>query len=265
MSISSEGLETELSYRTRLLDAAWGGVPAVTVGGGSLARELAAAGAAFECARLAPALAARVTGLLREAGALSRASSAARRFAAERTWSSVTAPLSRVVPPRPGGSRPAARSVSAGEGLPPAASLPVVFAPVLRPEASVVVVHHRGLEHLLESLAALEAAFREGLTAEVLLVDNASDTPQDEVLRRHPNVRRIVSATNAGFAGGCRLGAEAARAPVAPPRQRRRGGPARRAAAARLGPLRSGARHRRGRGADDGPHGPSQRLLGRVS
>ena len=85
---------------------------------------------------------------------------------------------------------------------------------MLRPEASVVVVHHRGLEHLLESLAALEAAFREGLTAEVLLVDNASDTPQDEVLRRHPNVRRIVSATNAGFAGGCRLGAEAARAPV---------------------------------------------------
>lgn len=85
---------------------------------------------------------------------------------------------------------------------------------MLRPEASVVVVHHRGLEHLLESLAALEAAFREGLTAEILLVDNASDTPQDEVLRRHPNVRRIVSARNAGFAGGCRLGAEAARAPI---------------------------------------------------
>ena len=94
VSISSEGLETELSYRTRLLDAAWGGVPAVTVGGGSLARDLASAGAAFECARLAPALAARVTGLLREAGALSRASAAARRFAAERTWTSVTAPLS---------------------------------------------------------------------------------------------------------------------------------------------------------------------------
>ncbi len=51
VSISSEGLETELSYRTRLLDAAWGGVPSVTVGGGSLARELADAGAAVECAR----------------------------------------------------------------------------------------------------------------------------------------------------------------------------------------------------------------------
>ncbi len=30
---------------------------------------------------------------------------------------------------------------------------------MLRPEASVVVVHHRGLEHLLEALAALEAAY----------------------------------------------------------------------------------------------------------
>ncbi|MEX0879242.1 MAG: glycosyltransferase family 2 protein [Thermoanaerobaculia bacterium] len=85
---------------------------------------------------------------------------------------------------------------------------------MLRPEASLVVVHHRGLEHLLESLAALEAALREGLTAEIVLVDNASDTPQDEVLRRHPTVRRIVSAKNVGFAGGCRLGAEAARAPA---------------------------------------------------
>ena len=34
VSISSEGLETELAYRTRLLDAAWGGVPSVSVGGG---------------------------------------------------------------------------------------------------------------------------------------------------------------------------------------------------------------------------------------
>ncbi|MEP6993342.1 MAG: glycosyltransferase [Acidobacteriota bacterium] len=83
------------------------------------------------------------------------------------------------------------------------------------PEASIVVVHHRGLEHLLESLAAIEAAVAEGLTAEILLVDNASGTPQDEILRRHPSVRRIPSARNAGFAEGCRLGVDAARSPVA--------------------------------------------------
>ena len=83
------------------------------------------------------------------------------------------------------------------------------------PEASIVVVHHRGLEHLLEALGALEASLREGLTAEILLVDNASDSPQDAILRRHPTVRRIASARNVGFAEGCRLGVEAARAPIA--------------------------------------------------
>jgi GT2 family glycosyltransferase len=85
---------------------------------------------------------------------------------------------------------------------------------VAAPEASIVVVHHRGLEHLLECLASLEGAARSGPACEILLVDNASSTPQDAVLRRHPTVRRIVSATNRGFAGGCRLGVEAARAPI---------------------------------------------------
>jgi GT2 family glycosyltransferase len=85
---------------------------------------------------------------------------------------------------------------------------------VAAPEASVVVVHHRGLEHLLECLAALESAAASGPSCEILLVDNASRTPQDAILRRYPGVRRIASATNAGFAGGCRLGVEAARAPV---------------------------------------------------
>jgi GT2 family glycosyltransferase len=86
---------------------------------------------------------------------------------------------------------------------------------VAAPEASIVVVHHRGLEHLLEALDALEAAQREGLAAEIVLVDNGSDTPQDEVLRRHPTVRRIASPRNVGFAEGCRLGVSAARAPIA--------------------------------------------------
>ncbi|MFY9550591.1 MAG: glycosyltransferase [Thermoanaerobaculia bacterium] len=85
---------------------------------------------------------------------------------------------------------------------------------MLQPEASVVVVHHRGPEHLLEALAALDAGLAEGLSAEILLVDNASGTPQDELLRRHPTLRRIPSASNVGFAAGCRLGVEAARAPI---------------------------------------------------
>jgi hypothetical protein len=113
VSIASEGLETELAYRTRLLDAAWGGVPAVAVGGGSLARELAACGAAFECSRDAGALADRIAGLLADPAARKGAGASARTFAAARGWKAVTAPLAawcataRVDPgrgplPRPG-------------------------------------------------------------------------------------------------------------------------------------------------------------------
>ncbi len=98
VSISNEGLETELAYRTRLLDAAWGGLPAVSVGGGSLARELAAAGAAVECARDATALASAVATRLSETADRARACAAARAFAADRRWTSVVAPLSSWLP-----------------------------------------------------------------------------------------------------------------------------------------------------------------------
>jgi hypothetical protein len=93
VSISSEGLETELSYRTRLLDAAWGGLPSVTVGGGSLAGELIGAGAAFESSRSAEDLAARVADLLSDAPLRGQAGEAARRFAARRGWKTVAQPL----------------------------------------------------------------------------------------------------------------------------------------------------------------------------
>ena len=81
-----------------------------------------------------------------------------------------------------------------------------------RPDLSVVVVHHRGQEHLLEALDALDAS--SGAAFETILVDNTAGRPMEEVLRRHPNVRRVVAGRNAGFAAGCRLGAEAARAPL---------------------------------------------------
>jgi GT2 family glycosyltransferase len=82
------------------------------------------------------------------------------------------------------------------------------------PDASIVIVHHRGLEHLLEALDAVAAAAREGPSLEVVLVDNASETPLEEVARRHPSVRRIAARRNLGFAGGCRLGVESASAPI---------------------------------------------------
>jgi GT2 family glycosyltransferase len=83
-----------------------------------------------------------------------------------------------------------------------------------QPDASIVVVHHRGPERLFEALAALDEACRGRLAAEVIVVDNASGLPVAELLRRHPTTRRVVADRNVGFAGGCRLGAEAAKAPA---------------------------------------------------
>jgi GT2 family glycosyltransferase len=82
---------------------------------------------------------------------------------------------------------------------------------VKTPDASVVVVHHRGPERLFEALAAIEAASRGNLAAEVIVVDNGSAMPVAELVRRFPTIRRITAPGNVGFAAGCRLGADAAR------------------------------------------------------
>ncbi|MDQ6894065.1 MAG: glycosyltransferase family 2 protein [Acidobacteriota bacterium] len=82
------------------------------------------------------------------------------------------------------------------------------------PDLSVVVVHHRGEEHLRESLAAIGESAK-GLSAETILVDNTSVPGSLEaVLRAHPGVRRVRAGGNVGFAKGCRLGVEAASAPA---------------------------------------------------
>jgi GT2 family glycosyltransferase len=78
-------------------------------------------------------------------------------------------------------------------------------------DASVVVVHHRDSERLFEALAALETACRGGISAELIVVDNASGLPVAEMMRRFPTIRRISASRNVGFAAGCRLGAETAR------------------------------------------------------
>jgi len=90
VSLAREGLETDLSYRTRLLDAAWGGVPSVTVGGGALARDLAESGAGLRAPFRAEDLARAILDVL---GARDRFSEAARRFASARTWKRVSQPL----------------------------------------------------------------------------------------------------------------------------------------------------------------------------
>jgi glycosyltransferase involved in cell wall biosynthesis len=91
--ISAAGLETDLAFRTRLLDAAWGGVCSLSVAGGSLARELEEAGAGRTAPASSSALVEAVAAYLADGFEREKAAAAARRFAAARTWPSVTAPL----------------------------------------------------------------------------------------------------------------------------------------------------------------------------
>jgi len=93
VSISSEGLESDLAYRTRLLDAAWGGLPTLAIAGGTLARELEEAGAGRRVERSSERLAAAVIAELSDSSRRAERPPAARRFAAERSWESVTRPL----------------------------------------------------------------------------------------------------------------------------------------------------------------------------
>jgi glycosyltransferase involved in cell wall biosynthesis len=93
VTISSPGLETDLAFRTRLLDAAWGGVSSVSIRGGPLARDLELAGAGRSLPPSSSALAEEISALLADPAERQKRSEAARRFAAARAWSGVTAPL----------------------------------------------------------------------------------------------------------------------------------------------------------------------------
>lgn len=93
VSISTEGLERDLAFRTRLLDAAWGGLSSLSVAGGPLARQLEEAGAGRRIAGTAPALAEALARMLADPVEQEKGAAAARRFAATRTWSAVAAPL----------------------------------------------------------------------------------------------------------------------------------------------------------------------------
>ena len=83
-----------------------------------------------------------------------------------------------------------------------------------QPDLSIVIVHHRGLAHLLECLDGVAAACARAPRSETILVDNTGGSPLGEVFRRHPSVLRVAAPGNVGFARGCRLGVTAARAPA---------------------------------------------------
>jgi hypothetical protein len=88
------GLETDLSLRTRLVDLLWLGLPVVVTEGGSMAEAVRRTGAGETVpAGDARALAAAVRRLLSDADRRHLASEAGRRWAADRQWGRVAAPL----------------------------------------------------------------------------------------------------------------------------------------------------------------------------
>jgi hypothetical protein len=100
VSAHLDALETRLSFRTRLLDCFWAGLPLVTTGGDELGDRAAARGAAVTVAAGDEAAFARaLTAVLDRDRTPMRA--AARSLAEQLAWPRVTTPLSRLIE-RPG-------------------------------------------------------------------------------------------------------------------------------------------------------------------
>lgn len=79
-----------------------------------------------------------------------------------------------------------------------------------QPDVSIVILNWNTRDLLLECLRAVEAN-TDGLSVEVLVVDNAStDDSVSRVRRDFPHIRVVENQTNLGFAAGNNLGAREA-------------------------------------------------------
>ncbi|MCB0879439.1 MAG: glycosyltransferase family 4 protein [Thermoleophilia bacterium] len=98
VSAHHEGLETRLSYRTRLLDHLWAGLPSIVTSGDDLARELDAAGAAIS---VAPGDVAGWVEAMRRIASdpdlREQMSTAAATLAKQHRWERTSEPLARIV------------------------------------------------------------------------------------------------------------------------------------------------------------------------
>ena len=94
ISLHFDHVETRFSYRTRLLDYLWAGLPVVATAGDVLSNELAAAGAGVAVPEAdVEAVADALRRLAGDPAARSSMRERARRLAAEHTWERVAAPL----------------------------------------------------------------------------------------------------------------------------------------------------------------------------
>ncbi len=94
VSAHHDHLETRFSYRTRLLDHLWAGLPTVATGGDPLIARLEAAGAARTCGPEDPlSLANQILALVTDPQALADSAAAATELSREMTWHHTLAPL----------------------------------------------------------------------------------------------------------------------------------------------------------------------------
>jgi N-acetylglucosaminyl-diphospho-decaprenol L-rhamnosyltransferase len=86
---------------------------------------------------------------------------------------------------------------------------------ITAPDITVLVVTWNGRHFLERCLDSLRRQSMADEAYEVLVVDNASTDGTAELLAAdYPKVRLVTSPVNTGFAGGCRLGMAATRAPT---------------------------------------------------
>jgi len=94
VSTHLDHVETAYSFRTRLLDCLWAGMPQVATRGDSLAELIEAEGLGLTVpAGDVPALAAAIGRMLDEPDLAAASRAAARRVAGDFTWPTVLAPL----------------------------------------------------------------------------------------------------------------------------------------------------------------------------
>jgi len=68
------------------------------------------------------------------------------------------------------------------------------------PDASVIIVNWNSKQYLMTCLESIER-HTHAVTAEIIVVDNASsDGTAEELRKRYPDVKLIESDVNAGFA-----------------------------------------------------------------
>ena len=207
--LSQPGLETDLAFRTRLLDAAWGGVPSVASGGGGLARD-----PRRQSVRRVSRNAGEVAEATWTCSSESEEGEAARRFAESRAWRTsrhlssngvARARRTGVEGDRTGGGGSlwmklygdAAGRFESGPEL--SYSLSRMSTPTLRSSWSTT-----GGSTICSSRSRVSTPASRSLDVETILVDNTGGRPLGEVFRRHRQSdasRRPATSASRGDVG----------------------------------------------------------------